>query len=304
MPSEVAVLTEALERTGVHHGPGLFGLVTQNGQTVFQGSVGAADLVRPRPIEASDRFRIASVTKTYVAAVVMQLVAEGVLSFTDSVQQWLPDLVPHSCDITVEVLLRMRSGLPDWIGPVFGDPPDLRALDRYWAPGEPVRMALTAAHDRLAVDTGYRYCNTDYALLGMMIEQATGQSMEAQLWQPDQPRTGSGALRLRRRDRRVRAHWRNAGLQHRCPTDHDRPLRRPLPERARRSRSAVQPRAGHHGRRRRFEPAGVTMSTTHGRTPTARRSPTRSSTICHDRRARGTVVSWMPRSCWVSKVGW
>lgn len=182
MPFDDAVLKAALERTGEHHGPGLFGLVTDNGEVVFEGAVGVADLVRPRPIVAADRFRIASVTKTYVAALVMQLVADGVLSLTDSVQQWLPDLVADSSGITAELLLRMRSGLPDWVGPVFGDPPDLRVLDRYWAPTELVQMALTAP-DRVAPDTSYRYCNTDYALLGLMIEKATGQSVEAQLWQ-------------------------------------------------------------------------------------------------------------------------
>ncbi|MGI8625512.1 MAG: nucleoside hydrolase [Geodermatophilaceae bacterium] len=182
VPIDDAVLTAALAETGVDHGPGLFGLVTEHGEVVFEGSVGVADLARPRPIAAQDRFRIASVTKTYVAALVMQLIAEGRLSLDDSVQQRLPGLVPDSSEITVELLLRMRSGLPDWVGPVFGDPPDIRVLDRYWAPTELVEIALTA-DSRVAPGTGYRYCNTDYALLGLMIERVTGQSVEAQLWQ-------------------------------------------------------------------------------------------------------------------------
>jgi len=182
VPIDDAVLTAALAETGVDHGPGLFGLVTEHGEVVFEGSVGVADLARPRPIAARDRFRIASVTKTYVAALVMQLIAEGRLSLDDSVQQRLPGLVPDSSEITVELLLRMRSGLPDWVGPVFGDPPDIRVLDRYWAPTELIRLALTA-DGRVAPGTGYRYCNTDYALLGLMIEKVTGQSVEAQLWQ-------------------------------------------------------------------------------------------------------------------------
>lgn len=182
MSVDRAALNEALAATGVDHGPGLFALVTDHGEVVYEGSVGVADLVRPRPIVAHDRFRIASVTKTYVAALVLQLVAEDVLSLGDTVPQWLPDLVPDSSEITVELLLRMRSGLPDWVEPIFGDPPDLRVLDRYWAPTALVRMALTA-EGRLAPDKAYRYSNTDYALLGLMIEQATGQSVEAQLWQ-------------------------------------------------------------------------------------------------------------------------
>ena len=90
VPIDDAVLTAALAETGVDHGPGLFGLVTEHGEVVFEGSVGVADLAGPRPIAAQDRFRIASVTKTYVAALVMQLIAEGRLSLDDSVQQRLP----------------------------------------------------------------------------------------------------------------------------------------------------------------------------------------------------------------------
>ncbi len=119
VPIDDAVLTTALAETGVDHGPGLYGLVTDHGEVVFEGSVGVADLARPRPTAARDRFRIASVTKTFVAALVMQLIAEGRLSLDDSVQLRLPGLVPDSSEITVELLLRMRSGLPDRVGPVF-----------------------------------------------------------------------------------------------------------------------------------------------------------------------------------------
>jgi D-alanyl-D-alanine carboxypeptidase len=69
------------------------------------------------------------------------------------------------------------------VGPLLGDPPtDLSALDRYWSPTQLVAAALTSS-DRLAPDTRYRYCNTDYILLGLVIEQATGQRVDAQLWQ-------------------------------------------------------------------------------------------------------------------------
>jgi D-alanyl-D-alanine carboxypeptidase len=178
------ILQEALARSGQQHGPGLFGLVTENGEVVFEGSVGVADLGDPRPIRARDLFRIGSVTKIYVAAVVLQLTAESALSLADPVQRWLPGAVPGGEQITVEMLLRGRSGLPDYVS-VFWDPPDLRVLDlldRYWPPEELVRMALTAG-DRLAPDTGYRYSNTDYVLLGLITEKATGQRVDAQLWQ-------------------------------------------------------------------------------------------------------------------------
>jgi D-alanyl-D-alanine carboxypeptidase len=142
-----------------------------------------ADLDHPRPIEARDRYRIGSITKMYVATLVLQLVAEGALKLDDTVEARLPGLVPDGGAITVEMLLRLRSGLPDYTGPLMGDPPtDLSALERYWSPNQVVAAALTST-DRLRPDTQYRYCNTDYILLGMLIEQATGQRVDAQLWQ-------------------------------------------------------------------------------------------------------------------------
>ena len=176
-------LRAALAETANDHGPGVYGLVTQDGRISFTGAVGVADLDQPRPIEARDRFRIGSVTKMYVATLVLQLVAEGALELDDTVEDRLPGLVPDGGAITVEMLLRLRSGLPDYTGPLMGDPPtDLSALERYWSPTQVVAAALTSS-DRLRPDTRYRYCNTDYILLGMLIEQATGQRVDAQLWQ-------------------------------------------------------------------------------------------------------------------------
>ena len=176
-------LQAALAETANDHGPGVYGLVTQDGRISFEGAVGVADLDRPRPISATDCYRIGSITKTYVTALVLQLVADGALGLDDTVEHRLPGLVPDSGAITVEMLLRLRSGLPDYTKALYGDPPtDLSALDRYWSPAQLVAAALTSS-DRLSPDTQYRYCNTDYILLGMLIEQATGQRVDALLWQ-------------------------------------------------------------------------------------------------------------------------
>jgi D-alanyl-D-alanine carboxypeptidase len=175
-------LQAALAETANDHGPGVYGLVTQDGRVSFAGAAGLADLDRPRPINAADRYRIGSITKVYVAALVLQLAADGVLGLDDTVEDRLPGLVPDGGAITVEMLLRLRSGLPDYTGPLLGDPPTLSALERYWSPEQLVAAALTAP-GRLSPGTRYRYSSTDYILLGLVIEQATGQRADAQLWQ-------------------------------------------------------------------------------------------------------------------------
>jgi D-alanyl-D-alanine carboxypeptidase len=182
MPVDQDALRAALHATAESHGPGLFGLVTDAGEVVFQGSVGVADLDRPRPLSAGDRFRIGSITKTFTAALVLALADDGVLALDDPLPRWLPGLVPDADVVTVDLLLRMRSGLPDYAGAVLGDPPDLRALDRYYAPEQLVGLALDTG-DRHAPGERFRYCNTDYVLLGLIVERATGQRVDAQLWQ-------------------------------------------------------------------------------------------------------------------------
>jgi D-alanyl-D-alanine carboxypeptidase len=175
-------LQGALNETAVTHGPGLFGLVTEGNRVVFAGSAGVADLAQRRPIALEDRFRIGSVSKVYVATVMLQLVAESVVALDDPVEKWLPSLVPDADEITIEMVMRMRSGLPDYVEALFGEPVDLAVLARYWSPEELVRTALRVG-DRRSPGSVYRYSNTDYVLLGLIIEQATGQLLEAQLWQ-------------------------------------------------------------------------------------------------------------------------
>lgn len=176
-------LHAALIETAADHGPGVYGLVTESGRTVFEEAVGVADLEDRRPIAAKDQYRIGSVTKMYTATLALQLVGDGLLTLDDTVEKLLPGLVPGGGDITVEILLRLRSGLPDYNAVLFGDSlNDLSALGRYWAPRQVVAAALSS-DDRLPVDTGFRYCNTDYILLGMMIEAATGERVDAQMWQ-------------------------------------------------------------------------------------------------------------------------
>jgi D-alanyl-D-alanine carboxypeptidase len=177
-----ATLDTALDAVLERHGPGLHGLVTENGEVVYQRSVGVADLDSGRAIEPGEFFRIGSVTKVYVAALVLRLAQDGVLALTDTVQRWLGDIVPGGDVMTVEVLLRLRSGLPDYVEPLFGTPPDISLAGHYWTPQHLIRVAL-AAPDRWDPDTAYRYSNTDFILLGLIVEAATGERLDAQMQQ-------------------------------------------------------------------------------------------------------------------------
>jgi len=141
------------------------------------------------PIPWNAHFRVASTTKTFVATVVLQLVAEKRLSLDDTVEHWLPGVVMGNGNdgtrITVRDLLRQTSGLYDYI-----DDPEIQ--DRLFNHFDEVRYDTTPAADMVAVAmkhhplfvpqpggaTRWAYSNTNYLLAGMIAEKAGGASWQ------------------------------------------------------------------------------------------------------------------------------
>ncbi len=80
-----------------------------------------ADLATRQSMTLNHHYRIGSTTKTFTAVVLLQLLAEGKIKLQDTLDKWLPDLsIPNASSLTIEHLLRMRSGLFD-----FEDDPSL-----------------------------------------------------------------------------------------------------------------------------------------------------------------------------------
>jgi D-alanyl-D-alanine carboxypeptidase len=82
------------------------------GGGTYRRAFGETSFQTHAPRGVDEPFRIASMTKTFIATVVLQLVDEGKLSLADPVAKWYPAF-PRGNEITVDHLLRMRSGIPD-----------------------------------------------------------------------------------------------------------------------------------------------------------------------------------------------
>ena len=153
--------------------PGVI-IMTRRGQRVSDVVAGLADKATGQPMRPQDRVHIGSITKTFAAAVVLQLAAEGRLSLNDSVQKWLPGVITghgyHPAQITIRQLLQHTSGLRDYAAdPRFQT---AQALEKTWRPQQLVNIAL-----RLGPPVhGWLYSNTNYILLGMIIQKVTGHS--------------------------------------------------------------------------------------------------------------------------------
>jgi D-alanyl-D-alanine carboxypeptidase len=175
-------LQAALDQLVAAGAPGALVLVREGDRTIRLTS-GYGNLEPEARLRATDRFRVGSVTKTFVATVVLQLVGEGKLALDDTIERWLPGLVPNGRAITVRQLLNHTAGLFDYLGD--GDKTVERRVlsgdwDYHWKPRELV--AISTAHKaNFAPGTGWSYCNTCYILLGLIVEEATDNPITAEL---------------------------------------------------------------------------------------------------------------------------
>jgi CubicO group peptidase (beta-lactamase class C family) len=173
-------LQQAMEELVAAGVPGVVVLIREGDRTIRLSS-GYGNLATKAPLRPTDRFRIASLTKTFVATVVLQLVEEGKLSLEDTVERWLPGVVPNGENITVRELLAHKSGLFDY----SQDPRVLKPylsgnLSYYWAPRRLVQIAVS--HRPLfAPGTAVSYSSTGYVLLGLIVRAATGNPIGTEL---------------------------------------------------------------------------------------------------------------------------
>ena len=142
---------------------------------------GLANLETGRKRDLDAPFRIASITKTFVATAVLQLVDEGKLSKSDTLSRWYPDF-PNAERITVDDLLRMRSGLVD--GVIEGSDDEFA-----WEAYKKNRLADLTIRDEIessvsiSAQRGYppdqrtEYTNVNYLLLGEIVEKESGKDL-------------------------------------------------------------------------------------------------------------------------------
>jgi D-alanyl-D-alanine carboxypeptidase len=156
-------------------------LLVRDGNRTIRVTSGFGNVAQKTPMRPNDHFKIASLTKSYTAAVVLQLVGEGRLGLRDSVEQRLPGLVPNGDKITVRQLLNHTSGLADFeANPRYLKPYLSGNFGYYWAPRQLVKMGVSQK-PLFAPGTGYSYSNTNYVLAQLILEKVTGKTIGAEL---------------------------------------------------------------------------------------------------------------------------
>jgi D-alanyl-D-alanine carboxypeptidase len=168
------------------------------------GRVAPAEPMRPR-----DRFRAGSIVKPFVSVAVLQLAERGRLSLDARLPEVLPASVTgrfaNAADITVRMLLGHRAGIPDWDSAAV-DEQVARHLAKVWKVSEFLDLAA-AQPPMFAPGTSFSYSNTDYTLLGLVIERITGHS-----WRHEVTRRVIRPLRLTRTELPAPGHRSIKGL--------------------------------------------------------------------------------------------
>jgi len=170
--------------SGVPSGPGCVIGVIENGAFVYQAAFGQADLDSGAPINSATVFNVASLSKQFTAAALYLVAQSGKVRLADSVRRFLPELPAYAENMTVADLLHHTSGLRD-ITPLLEVGGHLNQ-----APDPMASLRLLARQSALnfAPGSDYEYTNSDYLLLGLIVERSSGRRLadfaEEQIFRP------------------------------------------------------------------------------------------------------------------------
>jgi CubicO group peptidase (beta-lactamase class C family) len=172
-PGGAAAQIDALMRPYTGAVPGAAVMVLKDGVPVFRRAYGRANLEHGVAATAASNFRLASMTKEFTAAAILLLAEDGRLALDDPVRRWLPALPPAAAAVTLRHLLTHTGGLIDY--------EDLIAADATQQVHDADVLRLLGPEDRTYFEPGtrYRYSNTGYALLALVVERASGRDFAA-----------------------------------------------------------------------------------------------------------------------------
>ena len=167
-PAQQAAIDKLMQRYDGHV-PGASLLVLKDGEPVVRKAYGHADLQHDVKATPQTNYRLASVSKQFTAAAILLLAEDGKLRVDDPVRKWLPSLPAATDGIRIRHLLSHTSGLIDY--------EDVMDAGQQWQLHDADVLKLLEGQDRLYFQpgTGYRYSNSAYCLLALVVEKASGQ---------------------------------------------------------------------------------------------------------------------------------
>ncbi|QSX78687.1 serine hydrolase domain-containing protein [Agrilutibacter solisilvae] len=174
-PHADEAIDAAAAKTMQQGSPGMLVGIYRRGQPDYVRGYGLANLEHRVPMRPQAVFNLASVTKQFTAAAVLLMVQDGKLRLDDRLDRYVPTL-PQASRVTIRQLLLQTSGLPDYAE----DPAEATSGAVARTPDEMVQW-IAGLQPSLAFEPGsaWRYSNSNYVLLGKVVEQVSGEPLQA-----------------------------------------------------------------------------------------------------------------------------
>ncbi len=170
------IITQAFNELKV---PGIIAGIWIGENTSYIISLGYGDIEKKTPITADDRFRIASITKTFTGTVILQLRDEGKLDMSDAISKYLPGY-PNGDNITIEELGNMTSGIFEYSDDKMFEEESLKNFDKPLTPEQLIEVAAKNP-PYFPTGKGVYYSNTNFMILGVIIEKITGNDIASEI---------------------------------------------------------------------------------------------------------------------------
>jgi CubicO group peptidase (beta-lactamase class C family) len=171
--SKIALIDDFVRAKQKYHNFNGSVLIAEKGRIVYKKSFGYADFKNKKPLTEASVFNLASISKQFTAAAVMLSVERGLLSLDDSLSKYFPE-IPYE-GITVRQMLTHTSGLPE----------QNELLYKYWDSYRPATnrdmveyLIKYKPEAAFKPGEGFKYCNTNYSLLAMIVEKVSGQTFQ------------------------------------------------------------------------------------------------------------------------------
>ena len=178
-PALSAVLQAALDKAAsMQEADGVSASFYISDRCHWEGVSGTTTQDPTIQVETDMLFGFGSITKTFIAAIVLQLVEENKLALEDTLGKWLEDYPNIDPNTTVRQLLNHSSGIGNYTDSEALWPRIEEEPNRVWLPKEVLRYV---GPPTAPAGEGWQYSNTNYILLGMVIERATGNTVEQEL---------------------------------------------------------------------------------------------------------------------------
>jgi D-alanyl-D-alanine carboxypeptidase len=163
--------------------------IARGGETLYARTIGYGQIngTDRKPLNAASRFRIGSITKMFTTVMILQLVEEGKVKLTDTLDRFFPG-IPNAAKITLEQVLGHRSGIPN----VRRERDPQRNVNTIPITKDEILALIVKAAPDFDPGTRHQYSNSGYFVLGLLIEKLTGKSYAEVLEEKITSRIGLG----------------------------------------------------------------------------------------------------------------